>query len=121
MDHSVVADQVRNGLITEEQARTHPLRNRLTQSISAGRESVEQHLGVCDLELNDAIVFCSDGLWGTVSESQIQAVTLELPPQKAADKLIALANTNLGPDNISVIIVRDKRYSYIASGEEGVE
>jgi protein phosphatase len=111
-DHSFVSEQVRSGIISPSEALTHPQRNRLTQSISAAREYVDPCLGSCNFTRVDILVFCSDGLWGTVTEAQIQSVVLEMEPQKAADKLIDMANANLGPDNISVIIIREKGFMY---------
>lgn len=107
-DHSFVAEAMRKGEITESEMRTNPRRNVLTMSISVQRETVEIFTGVFDWQKNDRLVLCSDGLWGSVTEAQLQAVVLELPPQKAADKLVQLANTNQGPDNISVVVVLSK-------------
>jgi len=103
-DHSFVAEQVRLGLIRPEEAKTHPKRNLLMQSISSKRGMVEPYLNSVELHPGDIILLCSDGLWGTVPDSKIQDVVLELPPQKASDKLVELANQNKGPDNISVMI-----------------
>jgi PPM family protein phosphatase len=106
-DQSLVGEMVRQGIITPVEARTHPYRNRLNMSISVGRESLEIFTAVFDCKQDDVIVLCSDGLWSTVSEAQLQTVVLELPPQQAAEKLVALANTNQGPDNISVIVASE--------------
>lgn len=105
-DHSFVMEQVREGIITREEAATHPRRNVLTMSITSQREIVEPFIDTIPYKEGDYLLLCSDGLWGTVSETQIQDVVLELPPQEAADKLVKMANMNQGPDNISVIIVK---------------
>jgi len=105
-DHSWVAQQVRAGLITEEEARRHPNRSRLTMALSPGRAQVTPYLAGTALEVGDNLVLCSDGLWGVISEAILAAVVDELSPQAAADKLVSLANQNLGPDNISVVIAR---------------
>ncbi len=105
-DQSWVAAQVRAGLITEQEARRHPKRNRLTMSISAKRPTVEVYTSESAFGAEDILVLCSDGLWGVVAETLIQAVAFELPPQEAAQKLAALANAGQGPDNISVIVAR---------------
>jgi protein phosphatase len=107
-DHSFVGELVRQNLITPAESLNHPKRNVLTMSISAQRSDLNIYTMQVELTEQDVVVLCSDGLWGPVSEMQIQAVALELPPQKAADKLIELANRNQGPDNISVIIARHK-------------
>lgn len=108
-DHSLVGEQLRQGLITEAQVRLHPRRNVLSMSLNAQREAVDGFTGIFDWQPGDCLVLCSDGLWGPVQEAQIQEVVLAHPAQQAADKLVELANNNLGPDNISVIIARNER------------
>ncbi|NPV86628.1 MAG: serine/threonine-protein phosphatase [Anaerolineae bacterium] len=105
-DHSFVGEQLRLGLITAEEAQNHPRRNILTQSLSAQRGEINPYLTRIDLEQEDIVLLCSDGLWGPVPESQIQSIALELDPQSAADRLVEMANDNEGPDNISVIVAR---------------
>ena len=105
-DHSFVAEQVRQGLIKPSEALNHPRRNILTMSITSQREPVEIFTDTIPYQKGSYLLLCSDGLWGTVSETQIQDVLLELPPQEAADKLVEMANMNQGPDNISIVIVR---------------
>lgn len=105
-DHSLVAEQVRLGLITELEARSHPRRNVLSLSLTGRRENAPPYLASLPWTDEDTLLLCSDGLWGPVTEAQIHSVVLELEPQKAADKLVQLANTHGGPDNISVIIAR---------------
>ena len=105
-DHSFVAEQVRQGLIKPSEAHNHPRRNILTMSITSQREVVEIFTDTIPYQKGSYLLLCSDGLWGTVSETQIQDVVLELPPQEAAEKLVEMANMNQGPDNISVIIVK---------------
>ncbi len=105
-DQSWVALQVRAGLLTAEEARTHPSRNRLNMAITARRTEIQPYLTQKPLEATDIIVLCSDGLWGVVPETLIWAAATELPPDAAVKKLVSLANQQHGPDNISVIIAR---------------
>jgi len=105
-DQSWVAEQVRAGVLTEQEARTHPDRNKLNMAITAKRPEIKAYTAVEELEFNDIIVLCSDGLWGVIPETLIWAAASELSPQVAAKKLVALANNSKGPDNISVIIAR---------------
>jgi len=105
-DQSWVAAQVRNGLLSAEEAVRHPQRSRLDMAISAKRKEIVPYATEKKLEPNDIVVLCSDGLWGVLPEALIWATACELPPQEAADKLVALANNSQGPDNISVIIAR---------------
>jgi protein phosphatase len=105
-DHSLVGEQLRQGIITEEDVRRHPRRNVLSMSISAQREEITTYTCASEWQPGDVLVLCSDGLWGPVTEPQIQAMVLEYRPQQAADRLVFQANANQGPDNISVIVAR---------------
>lgn len=107
-DHSVVADMVRSKEITPLQARSHPKRNRLTQSISPKRKTFTPYVTQFHFSEDDILVLCTDGLWGVVPEALLQAISQELSPGEAVKKLISFANQNGGPDNISVIIARRK-------------
>ena len=105
-DHSFVGEAVRAGLLQPEEAMTHPKRNQLTQSITPRRQEITPYFVEVPFEKNDVVLLCSDGLWGVVSAPMIQSVVIELPVQKAAEKLVKLANRRGGPDNISVIIAK---------------
>lgn len=105
-DQSWVAVQVRAGVLTEQEARVHPSRNRLNMAITARRPEIKPYLVKEKLEKDDIVVLCSDGLWGVIPESMIWAAANELPPDVAVKKLVSLANRRQGPDNISVIIAR---------------
>lgn len=106
-DHSLVNEQLRKGIIDEDEARQHPYRNVLLMSLNAQSDEVEPYEAVVDWRPGDCLVLCSDGLWGTVTDQQIQAIVLAYPPQQAAEALVALANNNSGPDNIAVIVARN--------------
>jgi len=109
-DQSLVADQVRAGRLTPQQALKHPKRNVLSMAINAKRPTVTPILSAVELQPNDIILLCSDGLWGMMPppmlESLFWAAGNEFEPQEAAEKLAALANQRGGADNISVVIVR---------------
>lgn len=106
LDHTIVGEKVRAGLLTNLEALRHPARNRLTQSLNVQRKNITPFYTRMDILPNDKLLLCSDGLWGVVSEAIIQAVVGELHPQEAADKLVSLANACQGPDNISAIVVQ---------------
>ena len=104
-DHSWVAEQVRVGLLTEEQARTHSHRNVITRSLGT-QPNVTADLFVETMHNGDRVLLCSDGLHGYVDEHDIeQAVTSDDPPETAVQSLIDMANNNGGPDNISAMLV----------------
>jgi PPM family protein phosphatase len=104
-DHSFVAEQVRRGILTPEEAERSKLQNVLLRALGAEAEvdvDVEEELV---LE-GDTILLCSDGLTREVSDARIQAVldgTEDM--QAAADLLIELANQAGGEDNITVVVV----------------
>jgi PPM family protein phosphatase len=107
-DHSFVGELVRQGVLTQEQSLVHPKRNILTMSITAQRTEIDPYVNRYDFKSGDAVLLCSDGLWGVVDINDIHSTVNNNPPQQAADMLVEMANENLGPDNISVIIARKK-------------
>ena len=103
-DHSLVWEQVDAGLITEEEARKHQLRNVITRSIGYQEsEYVDTH----SFSLNDQdyLLLCSDGLHGKVSDHEICRFVSEYEIN-AVDPLVALANERGGEDNITVLIIK---------------
>ncbi|OFZ80496.1 MAG: hypothetical protein A3K03_02700 [Bdellovibrionales bacterium RIFOXYD1_FULL_44_7] len=109
-DHSLVAEKIRAGLITREQARTDKMKNVITRSVG-----FEVDVNVETFELTprsgDVYLLCSDGLSGMIDDFEIaKTVTKNLSdennPKKAADELVTLANNNGGDDNITVIVVQ---------------
>lgn len=104
-DHSWVAEQVRIGLLTEEQARVHAHRNVITRSLGT-QPNITADLFVETLKEGDRIMLCSDGLHGYVEEAAIaQEVVTQSSAETAVHDLIDMANANGGPDNISAIVV----------------
>ena len=75
-DHSWVGEQVRLGLLTEEQARTHAHRNVITRSLGT-QPTVNADLFVETLQDGDRVLLCSDGLHGYVEESAVERVMLQ--------------------------------------------
>ncbi|HEY7982931.1 MAG TPA: Stp1/IreP family PP2C-type Ser/Thr phosphatase [Ktedonobacterales bacterium] len=103
-DHSWVAEQVRAGVLTADQARTHTHRNVITRSLGTQPE-VAADLFIETIHPGDHILLCSDGLHGYVPEETIKATVLEHEPEAGVRQLIDLANANGGPDNITAILV----------------
>lgn len=108
-DHSLMADLVRARQLSPEQAENFARKNILTLSLSAQQDEVKPYLLERVLRPDEHVLLCSDGLWGSVSEPEIQAVVLKLPAAAAAGALVELANSHGGPDNISVVIARRSR------------
>jgi protein phosphatase len=104
-DHSVVADLVRDGRITEEEAEVHPQRNIVTRVLGV-YETVEVDLWPVDPVQHDRILLCSDGLFNEVGADQISSVLRRLSdPAEAAAELVRLANESGGRDNITAVVV----------------
>jgi protein phosphatase len=105
-DHSLVQRMVDMDEITEEEALAHPSRNVLLRALGQSdpiRPDIQTH----QIPQGGSILLCSDGLWGVVSENEINRVVNTIQdPSLACSKLVEMANKAGGPDNISVIIVR---------------
>ncbi len=103
-DHSWVEEQVRAGLLTEEQARRHPHRNLVTRALGS-KPSVEVDIFEGEISTGDRLLLCSDGLTNWVSDAEISAILQRHAPEEAARLLVAEANERGGNDNITVLIV----------------
>ncbi len=104
-DHSLVHEQLKSGLITEEEARTHQLKNIITRSVGV-QEEVEIDTVVWKAQPGDTYLLCSDGLSNMVGDQEMQDVINRLELEPAARELIDLANEAGGEDNITLILVR---------------
>ncbi len=105
-DHSLVAEQVRRGELTEEEAEIVTGRNVITRSVGRHLDA-NPDLFTEAWQPGDILLLCSDGLWGQVSDAQILTVLTEIEdPQAAVEKLIKMAMIAQAPDNVSVIVVK---------------
>jgi serine/threonine protein phosphatase PrpC len=104
-DHSWVAEQVRAGLLTEDQARTHAQRNVITRCLGT-QPDVEVDVFLEPLQENDCVVLCTDGLSGLISDEEVMRIVDQSVPQESVYHLVERANENGGPDNITAIVVR---------------
>ncbi len=105
-DHSLVSEQLKAGLITDEGARTHRLKNIITRSVGFQRD-VEADLLTRDLEDKDIFLLCSDGLSNLVEDQRILRIIRKNGSlDKACERLIEAANDEGGDDNVSVVLVR---------------
>lgn len=104
-DHSLVARLQELGRITPEEARYHPRRNYLYQSVGQ-QEEVEVETLSFPLDGCSHVMLCSDGLWGIVEENVlVDALAEGDEPQEVCDYLVEQANAAGGEDNITVIVV----------------
>ena len=116
-DHSLVAEQVRAGIITPEQARTHRMKNWILRSVGTEGD-VEVDTFIVPLEPGDHLLLCSDGLTGMLEDHEIRdAVLGATTVESAVDRLVALANDRGGEDNVTVVLARVDALDRRATGD----
>ena len=103
-DHSWVQEQVRAGRLQPGQASGHPRSNVITRWLAQAQ--VDPDIFSLELEPNDRIVLCSDGLVRHVDDETIRRTVLGNSEQAAADQLVRLANQGGGTDNVTVVVAR---------------
>jgi serine/threonine protein phosphatase PrpC len=105
-DHSVVARLVEEGIITPEEIYTHPKRNQIYRCLGE-HAAVEMDAFVVNLQVDDILLLCSDGLWEMVHDDALEKIignSCHSPSQISA-LLVQAALNHGGVDNISVIAV----------------
>lgn len=108
-DHTLVGEQVREGILTEAQAETHPMRHVLSRCLGV-QESIEVDLAEGDVAIDDIYVLASDGLsHGLGTEDIAQIVLAGETAAEASDTLVNTACKRDGQDNITaaVLLCRD--------------
>ncbi|MER3482262.1 MAG: Stp1/IreP family PP2C-type Ser/Thr phosphatase [Meiothermus sp.] len=103
-DHSWVADRVRQGLLSEEEARNHRWRNVITNALGSFPQSKVDLIGL-KVHPGDVFLLCSDGLSGVLEDKVLAEMVNTNPPEPAVAHLVKLANEWGGPDNISAVVV----------------
>lgn len=103
-DHSLVADMVRQGLLTPAQALVHPDRNTLTRAVGTN-ETIAVDTRTLSLSTGDRLLLCSDGLTKMMETEAIEAILAAEPAaREAAEMLVKQANDNGGADNITLTL-----------------
>jgi serine/threonine protein phosphatase PrpC len=115
LDHSWVAEQVRAGLLTDEQARSHAQRNVITRSLGT-QPDVEVDVFREAVQPGDSLVLCTDGLSGLVGDEELMRIVEQSVPQESVYHLVERANENGGPDNITAIVIRVQEVGAEPSG-----
>ncbi len=104
-DHSIVAEQLKEGLINEEEARNHMLKNLITRALGI-KEIVETDLYAFSIKTGDTILLCSDGLSNMITDEQLQQ---GMSSEKLIEGLIFLVDKAIeegAPDNITAVAIR---------------
>ncbi len=102
-DHTLINWQIREGIITPEEAKYSPHKNVITRAVG-NKDYVEVDTQIISVEVGDRFLICSDGLHGYLRRGEIPEI-VEHGPTTACEMLIDLANDRGGKDNITVIVV----------------
>jgi PPM family protein phosphatase len=107
-DHSYVGRLVESGIVRAEDAEKHPQRHILIAALGAGIEVAAIQSGQQGMALQDfdVLLLCTDGLWGVVSDQEIEEAVKASPPAECCAALMKLALQRGGPDNITVQLMR---------------
>jgi serine/threonine protein phosphatase PrpC len=100
-DHTLIAWQLKQGLITPQEARKSPHRNVITRAVG-NREYVQVDTGLIALHSGDKFLLCSDGLHGYLHQADIAPIAA-LGGEAAVKRFIELANERGGKDNITAV------------------
>lgn len=105
-DHTWVNEQVMAGFLSEDQARSHPLKNVVTRALGGDAE-IDVDLQEIDVEPGDLYLLCSDGLTTMLDDSEIQKMVTE---RRSLDRVCRLlvqeANARGGLDNVTVLMIK---------------
>jgi protein phosphatase len=102
VDHSQVQELVVAGVITREQARTHPRRNVVTRAL--GSDAGHPDHWLLPVISGERYLICSDGLTGELSDQAIEPLLASGTPQQAAEALVEAANDAGGRDNVTAVV-----------------
>jgi protein phosphatase len=105
-DHSIVAEQLAQGLIDLEAARTHPLRHVVTRAV-AGQAGIAVDILELEIKHGDRVVLCSDGVHSVLTDTEITSLVSDRNSSldEVCKIVIAEANARGGPDNATAVLV----------------
>lgn len=104
-DHSLVAEQIRAGILRPSEAKEHRLKNIITRSVGF-QEGVDVDCEAKSAKVGDIYLLCSDGLYNMVEDEEMLAVISQQSLQDAAVHLIDIAKTRGGDDNITLVLAK---------------
>jgi protein phosphatase/serine/threonine-protein phosphatase Stp1 len=104
-DHSLVQELVDSGLITEDQAETHPQANVITRAVGADGDTLELDKVSGRLSAGDRFLLCSDGLCKTLDRAAIAAILAGDGDQDIAHTFIETALARRVRDNVTAVVV----------------
>jgi protein phosphatase len=104
-DHSLIEDLLERGELSREEAKNHPSKNLITRALGT-EETVIPDLYTVALGEGDFLLLCTDGLTNVVEDQEILFEVLHGgDPVFACDRLVSLANSRGGPDNITIVLI----------------
>jgi protein phosphatase len=115
-DHSLVAEQLRVGAISAEEAKHSRFKNIITRSVGFEQEVLVDLMGL-ELEAGDAVLVCCDGLSNLVEDQEVLGL-VDRDGVDAVEGLVDLANERGGDDNITVAVIRFSELDADAAGEQ---
>jgi protein phosphatase len=106
-DHSWVNEQLLSGVISADQARSHPLRNVVTRALG-GKADLQVEMQVHKIKPGDVLLLCSDGLTTMLPDDEMGTLVRKAGDDlvQAAKSLVAAANSRGGEDNITVLLLK---------------
>jgi protein phosphatase len=118
-DHSVVMQMLRQGLLTQEQARQHADKHMLLRALGTHSQVAVSTWGQpFPVKAHDQFILCTDGLCDMVQDEEIKAVVRAAEPAMACEQLIALAKSRGGYDNITVGVLSIQAATHTARPED---
>lgn len=104
-DHSLMADMIEAGQLTEAEARVHPNRSVITRAIGSDPH-MQPDLYELNVETGDRLLLCSDGICGMIEDHEIASIMRQAPSaQSCADQLVEAAIAAGGFDNATAVVV----------------
>jgi len=105
-DHTWVAEQEKAGIVTAEQARSHPNRNVVTRSLGGGASVKVDVFPPQPMRPGDVVLLCTDGLSGVVTDPEMAVIVSQSPNSAtAARKLVDLTLSRGAPDNVTAVVL----------------
>ena len=104
IDLSLVQNLIESGTITPQEAKNHPQKNLITRAIGTD-STIEVDICKVSLKKGDYIMLCTDGLTSFLSDSEIKTIIKTMDSDEAVTKLVDMANSNGGTDNITIVLI----------------
>ncbi len=105
-DHSLVAELVRDGVLSATEAEHHPSAHVILRALGLAEDVTVEVQGPLALRSGDTLVLCTDGLTRQVKPHELRRLAGSRPPRRACEGLVSLANERGGPDNITLQLIR---------------